>query len=410
MTLMLSRWPSGSPRATSPSLRARSLTALPSRSRLTLNARFPVRPADHDQQPPRPQATRARPTSGIRSIGACRFRRLRGGVSSSTTRPVRKLAPEERLSSGHGQPKQRGNMLGIAHPSTRIVSQGLVCLRTVVLALLGALVLAGSAQAAAPVTEQAPEVAPAAPVIEQAPEVAPAAPVIEQAPEVAPPAPVTEQAPEVAPPAPVTKKAPEAASPAPVTEQAPGAAPTAPVTEQPAEGSLSPLSAPQIGSPGGPSATSAAGPASVGAPAGMTVAQRAGHLSCGLSTLGGRTTDNCAIGWLDTPRFLSASPVGFATAAGSLAATTARSPAGGGHGGSSVESPPSSPAPGQAPGSAPGGASGGSATGASGLALSGFLTLAGLLLLGAPRAMRRLWLSCQPWLTACFVLIPERPG
>jgi hypothetical protein len=46
----------------------------------------------------------------------------------------------------------------------------------------------------------------------------------------------------------------------------------------------------------------------------------------------------------------------------------------------------------------------------SGTALSIFLTLAGLLLMAAPRAMRRLRLSCQPWLTACFVLIPERPG
>jgi hypothetical protein len=48
--------------------------------------------------------------------------------------------------------------------------------------------------------------------------------------------------------------------------------------------------------------------------------------------------------------------------------------------------------------------------GGSGMGLSTFLTLAGLLLLGAPRAMRRLRLSCEPWLTACFVLIPERPG
>jgi len=40
----------------------------------------------------------------------------------------------------------------------------------------------------------------------------------------------------------------------------------------------------------------------------------------------------------------------------------------------------------------------------------GFLTLIGLLLLAAPRAMRRLRLSCEPWLTAFFVLIPERPG
>jgi hypothetical protein len=64
------------------------------------------------------------------------------------------------------------------------------------------------------------------------------------------------------------------------------------------------------------------------------------------------------------------------------------------------------------PGPAPGGAGGGVAAGASGgaVGLSGFLTLAGLLLLAAPRALRRLRLSRRPHLTAFFVLIPERPG
>jgi hypothetical protein len=117
-------------------------------------------------------------------------------------------------------------------------------------------------------------------------------------------------------------------------------------------------------------------------------------------------TDNCTAGWLGTQRFLAASSMGFVRAAASLTPTLAGAPAGGGHGRSAVGSPPVSPAP----GTAPSGASGGVAMGASGLALSGFLTLAGLLLLGAPRAMCRLRLSSQPWLTACFVLIPERPG
>jgi hypothetical protein len=31
------------------------------------------------------------------------------------------------------------------------------------------------------------------------------------------------------------------------------------------------------------------------------------------------------------------------------------------------------------------------------------------LLLGAPRVLRRLRLSCEPWLAGCFVLVPERP-
>ena len=67
---------------------------------------------------------------------------------------------------------------------------------------------------------------------------------------------------------------------------------------------------------------------------------------------------------------------------------------------------PVSPGPGPAPGGAAGGGSGGSG----GIALSGLLPLAGLLLLAGPRAIRRLRLSCLPLLTACFVLIPERPG
>ncbi len=95
----------------------------------------------------------------------------------------------------------------------------------------------------------------------------------------------------------------------------------------------------------------------------------------------------------------------FAAATASLAEGAADgSPVRGAHGGSAVGGDPASP-----PGSGPGGSSG-SGSGASGLALAGFLTLAGLLLSGAPRAMRRLRLSCQPWLTAYFVLVPERPG
>jgi hypothetical protein len=141
--------------------------------------------------------------------------------------------------------------------------------------------------------------------------------------------------------------------------------------------------------------------------AGMTSAQRAGDFSCELSQLGGHLTDNCAAGWLGAPRFVSVAPTGLVTIASSLVATTiAGSTSQGGHGGSAVSSPPI----GSAPGPAPGGAAG-AATGASGgtAPLSTFLTLAGLLLLGAPRVLRRLRLSCEPWLAGCFVLVPERP-
>jgi hypothetical protein len=140
---------------------------------------------------------------------------------------------------------------------------------------------------------------------------------------------------------------------------------------------------------------------------GMTAAQRAGALTCELSALGGRTTDNCTVGWLGGKRFLASSAVGFAPAVGSLVvAMTGTLPPGGGHGGSAVGSAPVSPVPGPAPSGASGAAVGGS----SGVAPSAFLSLAGLLLLAAPLAMRRLRLSSRPWLTACFVLIPERPG
>jgi hypothetical protein len=142
----------------------------------------------------------------------------------------------------------------------------------------------------------------------------------------------------------------------------------------------------------------------------MTPSQRAGRFSCELSALGGSASDNCAAGWLGAPRFPqdagSTSPAtAMAIAVSSLAgAASAGSPPGGGRGGMLISSPPVGPAPGPAPSGASGATSG-----VSGPGVSTFLTLAGLLLLGAPRAMRRLRLSCEPWLAGCFVLIPERP-
>src|ERR1035441_955723 len=86
------------------------------------------------------------------------------------------------------------------NPSTRTVSKCLLCLMPVILALLGTLVLAGSAHAIGPITEQAPEAAPTpSPITEQAPEAAPTpspSPITEQAPENAPsPRPITYQDP-----------------------------------------------------------------------------------------------------------------------------------------------------------------------------------------------------------------------
>jgi hypothetical protein len=147
------------------------------------------------------------------------------------------------------------------------------------------------------------------------------------------------------------------------------------------------------------------GAASPGAAARMIAAHRLGELSCQLSGAGGRTSRSCAADWLVGPRVLSDSPLGLTTAASLAAAVTGDPPTGGGRGGSGMGNAPVSPTPGPAPSGASG-----SMTGGSGTAPLTFLTLAGLLLLAGPRAMRRLRLSCQPWLTACFVLIPERPG
>ncbi len=152
----------------------------------------------------------------------------------------------------------------------------------------------------------------------------------------------------------------------------------------------------------------AATPADGGGHATLTAAQRAGSLSCELSELGGSSTDNCTAGWLGAKRVLSTSTVSFVRLAGSLAGVTGGGvpPSGGHGGGSAIGNAPVNPTPGPAPS----GASGAAVGGGGGVAPSAFLSLAGLLLLAAPRAMRRLRLSCRPLLTACFVLIPERPG
>ncbi len=135
----------------------------------------------------------------------------------------------------------------------------------------------------------------------------------------------------------------------------------------------------------------------------------AGGSKCDLSGLAEPMTSNCTAEWLNT-QSLSTSPAlslaGPMISAITASAGTLATP---NHGSSFVGGrQPDGPGPG--PGPAPSGVSGGAAAGGSGVAFSGFVTLAGLLLLAAPRALRRLRLSFRPWLTAFFVLIPERPG
>jgi hypothetical protein len=137
--------------------------------------------------------------------------------------------------------------------------------------------------------------------------------------------------------------------------------------------------------------------------AAKNVAFGSGPLGCAL--LGASMRGMCGEG----------SPVGSTLPAGSLAlgvtgialsSTPGDGPPGGARGDSSSATPPSGPTP----GSSPNGASGGAAAGGGGSAAAGLITLAGFLLLTAPRAMRRLRLACRPWRAACFALIPERPG
>jgi hypothetical protein len=128
---------------------------------------------------------------------------------------------------------------------------------------------------------------------------------------------------------------------------------------------------------------------------------------CELSGLGASNADNCTAGLLAAPSEPAAAATGAVVAAvSSLVVDSSANAPPGGHGGAALGGQPLTPAPAPAPGGASGTATGG---GASAGGVSIFLTLAGLLLLGAPRAMRRLGLSFEPWLAGCFVLIPEHP-
>jgi outer membrane biosynthesis protein TonB len=365
--------------------------------------------------------------------------------------------------------KQRGNVLGMTQNfSTRTVAKGLLCVAASVLMALAALVATATARAE-PVVEQVKEaaageqVSEAAPPVEQVQEAAPpAVPPVEQVSETAPPAEqveeavppveqVVEKVQETAPPVEqVVEKVEEAVPVESVKEQAKEvppivgesireqakelAATVEPIKEQLAASSSSPpapdpqaavssapstpateassaligalIVSPAGGGPGEPPTASAAASVPVrSVPTRLTSAQRAVELSCELSGLAAAATDNCTAGWLSDRPLLSASPGDLVAVAPARASTPAGSGSGG-SGGSFGNTRSFIPPPGPAPS----GAVGGSAAGGSGVGLSGFFTLAGQLRLAGPRAMRRLRLSSQPWLTAFFVLIPERPG
>jgi hypothetical protein len=304
-------------------------------------------------------------------------------------------------------------MLGIAQtPSTRIGSKGLFCLSAATMALLGTLVLVGSARAASPASEEATGLGTTETISNEASKPGSGEPIAEEKPK-----PIAEETPKPIVEGtvkPTTESAAqEAQKPAlsatPDTQE--NLPPPANVGGEVAPGAASDLigslaTAYTVGGPGGAAPSSKARHGSAGTSTATITGQRPQSLSCALSGLQESAGEDCGVGVFGVQRLLAAPATGVETTDASLVAATAGPPSGGGGGGSAVGSRPVSPAPGPAPS----GSSGASAVGGAGVALSGFLTLAGLLGLAAPRAMRRLRLSCRPWLTACFVLIPERPG
>lgn len=348
-----------------------------------------------------------------------------------------------------------GSMLRIA----RTPARGSLCASVAVLVALGILLLAGSARAASP-SESAPEASsppaaepapaasapgaepapesssPVAPVVETVKEaLAPVETVVESAPEVPVLAPVVEAAPETLPPPEPIKEVKEAPTAEPVKEapadesdkeakepvaeaikEAMQVTATAGQDAAPADNPAAAVGPEVSSAPDGPLPTilpvvsgesqtpSATGSADAAALARrMIAAQRAENFDRALGGLGSPLIGTA--GDLDRPALLSASAALVDDLSGGTTSSMG-APAGGRSGGSPGGSSPIGPPPGPAPN----GTFGGAAGGGTGIALSGFPTFAGHLLRGAPVAMRRLRLSFQPWLTAFFVLIPERPG
>jgi outer membrane biosynthesis protein TonB len=271
-----------------------------------------------------------------------------------------------------------------------------------------------------PVIEEATEATPVPPVIEEVAEAAPAPPVVEEIPEAAsagppppepvPLTPVAEESPSAA----VEQKSSEASPSGGHSEESPkGAASLTPPAASTPSGSdpgveaasvlVASAATPAVGDPGETWAIAGAR-TPPGPPPGATAAQFAASVGCRLSVLNAPIT-SCTTGWLGAQGLFQRGPVSLSTAV-SWPAQGKLAPSEGDHEDSAGATRPATPTPGPTPG----GASPSAAVGGSGIALSAFLTLTGLLLLAAPRAMRRLRLSCEPWLTAFFVLIPERPG
>jgi hypothetical protein len=338
--------------------------------------------------------------------------------------------------------------------SKHMVSRVFLCLRLVSLGLLLGVVLASTAAAAG--TETAPppnqteagqesqqgqaqgEGTPATPGETETPPVTETPPIVEVPAEVPPVVevpveipPVVEVPVEVPPIMPIVEERQESGTGAAASEEgSKGSSPLSPIgtvdltdsaSAESTEGQVLVLGTTSTTPPTAAGAIQEAAPAELGEATvhdttHKTAAQQAGRLSCELSTLSGPLTQNCAAGWLGTP-MLNSQAATSSSGAPTLGVPPSSSGPGGGGGAGALGNRPATPAPG---GSTSNGTAGGAAGGAGaggvggsgggGLGLSAFLTIAGLLLLAAPHAMRRLRLSCLPWRTAFFVLIPERPG
>jgi hypothetical protein len=281
---------------------------------------------------------------------------------------------------------------------------------------------ASSSTSAESIAEPAPVASSPAPVADPAPEVSsPTGPVVEPAPKASPPVESSKEATE-APVVEPKKEAAEVPAGKPVLEKgAENLSQTLSSASQSATTAGNPsdsVAAEVSGTATGPltailpvteelPATSTASSVSVAALALTIAAQRAENFTRELGGLGASSTDTYAAGLdtagIDSPSLISAAFVeDLATGTAARAGAPAPGRSGGPPGGGSPIGPP--------PGSTPSGTFSAAAGGGSGTALSGFPTFAGHLLRGAPLAMRRLRLSFQPWLTAFFVLIPERPG
>jgi hypothetical protein len=223
--------------------------------------------------------------------------------------------------------------------------------------------------------------------------------------------PVSTEATETTPTHPIATEAPESRSPSGEAQGASSSPLTAGSEASPALAAAGAFPAAGAQAPIGPEAARPLALAlervkAANVSARTSAGRRAESLRCGLLSLDRSSSEGCAGGWLDPQQSVSAPDAGLVTTATSGRSSATAAKGDGGRGATAV----SNGLLGSPSGPAPSGAAGASAVGGSGVAPSAFLTLAGLLLLAAPRAMRRLRLSCQSWRTAFFVLIPERPG